>query len=104
MIYFIQHGVEGPIKIGYTNAKPSHRLSQFQAGNPVKLNLVGTMPGGESEEKELHRKFMIYRERGEWFHPSEELTQFILDNRSEDPDCDPEFILCLPDEFYAGAI
>lgn len=77
MIYFIQSGDSGPIKIGYTNGDAESRLRGLQTGNPEKLNLIMTMPGSINMEKKLHADFEKDRLNGEWFQASGKLIEFI---------------------------
>jgi len=82
VIYFIQQGEDGPIKIGYTNNKDvKQRLQGLQVGNAIKLRVITTIEGDESYEEALHNKFDKYRLQGEWFEASEELLYHI-----ENPD------------------
>lgn len=76
MIYFIQAGENGPIKIGVAIDVAS-RMSFLQSGNAEKLRLIGTMPGSYDEEKCLHRLAWKDRIRGEWFHPTH-LTMAVV--------------------------
>jgi hypothetical protein len=43
MIYFIQAGETGPIKIGKAN-DPAQRINQFQTAHHETLRLLGSMP------------------------------------------------------------
>jgi hypothetical protein len=90
-IYFIKHGPgdcellglhdgywdgETYVKIGRaTNLRT--RLGGIQCGNPITLDFLGCMYGGDPEEKELHRFLRQYRARGEWFRYSAPVAQFI---------------------------
>ena len=78
MIYFIQAGEYGPVKIGFTDCGIKKRIDQMQSGNHRKLNIIGYMFGTVKKEKELHKKFDEYRLLGEWFFASPELLSFIL--------------------------
>ncbi len=74
--YFIQSGVDGPIKIGFTSKEdPQERLRDLQTGNPEQLHLIAIIAG--NVERELHEQFKNDRISGEWFHPSPELLTFI---------------------------
>ncbi len=77
-IYFIQEEETNYIKIGFSE-NPVQRLKDFQTGNPNKLELIGQIEGGADEENNIHREFAEerIRETGEWFRPSERLTNFI---------------------------
>jgi hypothetical protein len=64
MIYFIQS--KQYVKIGFSD-NPESRLKELQTGSPVKLKLLGTMPGCFQTESELHKIFSHKRTNGEWF-------------------------------------
>ena len=66
MIYFIQQGGDGPIKIGLAE-DPYVRCDLLQVGNPEKLYVRAVMPGGLAEEAALHMRFADGAIRGEWF-------------------------------------
>jgi hypothetical protein len=80
-IYFIQAASgEGPVKIGWTRDVPSRRLAALQAGSPVELVIVATIPGGPAMEAELHAFFDAYRRHGEWFDaPADQLRQIMFE-------------------------
>lgn len=72
VIYFIQEGTDGPIKIGRTTQGHIHvRLSQLQCGNPSPLRLLGYLPGDLGLERAMHSILARHRLQGEWFaaHP-----------------------------------
>jgi hypothetical protein len=77
MIYFIQQGDAGPIKIGYTQYNVASRLSTIQSGNPQPLRCIATLDGTLADEYKLHRQFSDFHIRGEWFDPSPALLGFI---------------------------
>lgn len=78
MIYFIQVGVSGPIKIGYTsNSEAQSRLDGLQTSCPWPLRLIGTIPGEIEDERRFHRLFRRLRTHGEWFLPDQEIFDFI---------------------------
>jgi hypothetical protein len=75
MVYFIQMGENGPIKIGET--KSIHeRLEMLQVANPYRLRILWVYNGRKYGEAELHEKFKQYNIRGEWFWPVEEILEF----------------------------
>jgi hypothetical protein len=76
MVYFIQRSTNGPIKIGVAG-EPRKRLESLQTGSPEPLYLLGTLPGGKTEEAALHQKFGALLIRGEWFEPGDELIGFV---------------------------
>lgn len=76
MIYFIQEGLHGNIKIGRTSGDPQKRVAQLQCGNPRKLRLIGTVSEEFNAEKDWHEAYGMHHIRGEWFCPS----QCLLDD------------------------
>lgn len=68
MVYFIQQGLDGPIKVG-TADNPDGRLSQLQTAHVEKLYLRAVRRGGYELERQLHERFAAGRIRGEWFRP-----------------------------------
>lgn len=77
MIYFIQAGKSGPIKIGHTDNSVRERMAQLQTGCPYELNLLWQFIGDLNKEAEIHREFEHENIRGEWFRPSLELLDYI---------------------------
>lgn len=75
LVYFIQRG-KGPIKIGRAADVP-RRMMDIQNGNAERLRLLGTVPGGQKMETEMHRRFAAYRIGGEWFQCKGELAAFV---------------------------
>lgn len=82
MIYFLQSGQDGPIKIGFTNSI-DNRLSALQVNSPYSIKALGTMEGDEQKEKWLHEQFSDFHFRGEWFWPAKSLLKFIKDNTAD---------------------
>jgi len=79
MIYFIQSGSAGPIKIGYTRDRDSiqKRMYHLQNAQPVELNLIFTIEGTKKDEANLHARFKKYHIRGEWFKASRALLDYV---------------------------
>ena len=78
MVYFIQVGSDGPVKIGFTERDLAGRLTALQTGNSERLNVAGIIEGGGILlEKDLHCKFSHLRIRGEWFYFGEDLRTYI---------------------------
>lgn len=50
MIYFIQRGVDGPIKIGFTESNIEDRTRSIQTSCPEKLLLLGHVNGTIGQE------------------------------------------------------
>lgn len=66
VVYFVQSGSRGPIKIGIaTDVKK--RLSSMQTGNPVPMTLMASVPGSIEIERGLHQRFNVGRIANEWF-------------------------------------
>lgn len=76
LVYFIQSGVDGPIKIGITN-NITARFKALQTGSPVGLRLLTTLPGSSVLESTLHQRFSHLRLHGEWFSSTDELLGFV---------------------------
>jgi hypothetical protein len=85
VIYFIQAGEDGPIKIGLTNDLHK-RMGALRTGCPFKLRLLATTPGGLLKERALQRTFADDRTHGEWFNPSSALLALIAEIGEPDPD------------------
>jgi len=78
MIYFIQQGTKGPIKIGYTSGGIKKRMESLQTASPDKLRLLTTSEGTERDETILHRRFRADKLHGEWFYPSNSLMSYLF--------------------------
>lgn len=88
IIYFIQAGKDGLIKIGYTS-NLKKRISTLQVSSPQKLRVRKTIINQEVAlaavperviritEHNLHKRFKKYNAHGEWFYPSPEILHFI---------------------------
>lgn len=75
-VYFIQEGMDGPIKIG-RSTDPWKRLEALQSGNPRPLRLIAATRVGKSVhilERDLHRDFRDLHLLGEWYSPGPELV------------------------------
>lgn len=80
-VYFIESKDSGLIKIGYS-INPKQRFGSIKTMSPEHLELIGMMPGGKTEESELHKRFGESRAHGEWFTSSPELLDFIEPHRT----------------------
>ena len=57
MVYVVQAGKEGPVKIGWTKGPVEKRLGMLQVGCPDLLNLLYVFVKGDRNlEKFLHRR------------------------------------------------
>jgi hypothetical protein len=72
VIYFIQCGDGGPIKIGRAQ-NAWLRLGELQAANPYPLALIGARNGDRKAESAYHARFSAHKIRGEWFSPVREI-------------------------------
>jgi hypothetical protein len=73
IVYFIQAGENGPVKIGYTY-EPEKRL--------IAMRVV---PGNRYGERRLHQHFAHLRIRGEWFSFSEEMLTVAVEQQPTPP-------------------
>lgn len=55
-----------PVKIGVASTVES-RIAELQTGSPLPLYLIWKTRGGQSLERDLHKRFAPYRIHGEWF-------------------------------------
>ena len=95
LTYFIR--LNSFVKIGKTTHLKA-KIDTLQHASPYELELLGVtlIP-----EDELHDKFDHLRERGEWFHLTHELKDFILSEisrpQTETPSPQPERIESIRD-------
>lgn len=85
MVYFIQSGKRGPIKIG-TTRDVLRRLRLFQTGSAQPLTLIGAIPGGRKLERQIHQHLATDRLDGEWFKPTPDVRRWaqlaaVIDGR-----------------------
>jgi len=78
-VYFVKSG--GYVKIGVSNDIP-RRMKDLQTGSAETLELLHTESGSFDREAELHQQFDAYRVNGEWFQLSNEIIDYIKDNRT----------------------
>lgn len=75
-IYFIQAESVNLIKVG-RSINTDRRLVQLRLLSPVNLRIIGSVPGGPSEEVLIHSGLDYLRSHGEWFHATPMLRRFI---------------------------
>jgi hypothetical protein len=78
---YVYAGVRnGQIKIGISS-NPARRAKQLG------LTLLRVMPGDETTERELHRRFRAARIDREWFMPTAEVLSWLspLDDVPDEP-------------------
>lgn len=87
-VYFMQPVGGGPVKIGSTT-DVVRRQAELETYYSREMVLLGTIPGGADEEKEVHARFDRLRlGRTEQFKPALELMQFIGQPLLVDPNPD----------------
>lgn len=68
VIYVIQAGVDGPVKVGLTTQSGLRtRISRMQTGNPHTLFLRRLYVGDVLIESRIHMELGPWHLRGEWF-------------------------------------
>ena len=77
MIYFIQSGESGPVKIGKAD-DPVSRLSSLQVGSPDQLHIRAVLDVHDSVEGHLHSVLGNCRIRGEWFDTNELIVNIAM--------------------------
>lgn len=82
VVYFVQAGPGGPIKVGWTQ-DVDRRISELQTANAKKLVLLGTVSGTMETEASLHARFSHLRLEAEWFRDSAEIHTFLRENALE---------------------
>lgn len=66
VVYFIQAGENGPVKIGWSK-KVAQRVIDLQTGNPVKLEVLRVVEAEQWAEGWFHGEFDDLWLQGEWF-------------------------------------
>jgi hypothetical protein len=81
VVYFIQEGGQGFIKIGFSMGL-NYRLDDLGWATPHELKLLCAVPGSRSLERELHKRFAPALVKGEWFRPTSELLALVDEYRA----------------------
>ena len=76
MVYFIQAGENGPIKIGASSVPEMH-LDRLQQGNHEELRLIAVIPGERSLEKKVRADLKAFELGRKWFHATDEVLNYI---------------------------
>lgn len=76
VVYFIQAGENGPVKIGWSK-KITERVAGLQVGNPVKLTILRTVVAEPWVESWFHDEFDELRLQGEWFSFDEKMLSLL---------------------------
>lgn len=66
-VYFLKPiGMDGPYKVG-CSVIPERRLQTHDIWSPFKLELICTVPGTHSDERNVHFALKQWHRHGEWF-------------------------------------
>lgn len=77
-IYFLLAEGTDAVKIGYTHDfEMKSRMQQYHCHSPYNFDLLKILPGTMIEERNIHKRFVKLKIRGEWFKYTEELKEFI---------------------------
>lgn len=80
VVYFALDREAMLMKVGRTEDEGKRRTS-LQTGNGRTFEWLGSIPGGEAEERNLHAALVAWdptcRARGEWFRVTEELVERV---------------------------
>jgi len=82
MIYFIQAGDKGAVKIGFAK-DVEKRFAALQTGNHETLRLLKEIQGEIELEQEIHSLLKKYHVRGEWYTPDvmwDKMLKMIIDS------------------------
>jgi hypothetical protein len=79
LVYFVQAGPRGPIKVGWSQ-DVERRIAELQTANAAKLVLLGTVSGTLETEAALHARFSHLRLEAEWFRNSPEIHEFLRES------------------------
>jgi hypothetical protein len=83
MIYAIQVGDDGPVKIGRAK-NPASRMYELQIASPFRLKLLAECNWHDQNEEILHHHLRESYIRGEWFEPSEDVLEVVSLMRGND--------------------
>jgi hypothetical protein len=87
IVYFIQVGLSGPIKIGWSKLSVERRIKELQGANPDVLRCIGSINNSDqSKERELHELFHSLHILREWFRPGSELLDYIREHTGTIPE------------------
>lgn len=75
-VYFVEADGLGLVKIGYA-LDVRKRFIALMTASPVRLTLLGTLPGGAKLEAAIHAQLADHRAHGEWFHKSAEVLAVV---------------------------
>ncbi len=73
-VYYLSDGET--VKIGYTKDW-DERKKKYKTHSGRDVVLLAIHPGYRADETELHRRFKVYRKRGDWFYPGDPILEHI---------------------------
>jgi hypothetical protein len=76
MVYFIQAGKGGPVKIG-SAINVHSRLRTLQCAHYEKLAIIKVIPGKAKRERQIHKDLSAFKIRGEWFEFARDVEEYI---------------------------
>lgn len=77
-VYFLTNTNCNAIKIGYSSKDVHKRIKQLNTGSPEKIYLLAMISYGTKDlEKQLHKRFQLYKKNLEWFNVSDEILNYI---------------------------
>ncbi len=76
IVYFMQEGHDGPVKIGRAS-HPDALRAKLQPGHLKPLRVIATFPGDAARERIIHRDLKPFRLEGKWYSPARKLFQYI---------------------------
>jgi len=79
VVYFIQAGNNGPVKIGsiggFNLTAVGSRLNGLQTVSTEKLKIIACFNGGKEEEEYFHHKLRKFRVHHEWFNLNDKMIK-----------------------------
>lgn len=102
MIYAIQCGESGPIKIGRAR-NVRKRLTGLQISHFEKLHVRATLETLDDvgKELELHKRYAADRIRGEWFKPSPDVLAMVEQLKNTKPDTLQDYAMRIVEDYRA---
>lgn len=79
-VYFVRQGASKRVKIGRA-VNVDKRMNKLRHPLLGALKLMAKVPGGDVEEKALHKRFAEYRINGEWFRLEGALAEYVAELR-----------------------
>lgn len=76
VVYFVQQGVGGPIKVG-ASRNFEKRLKTLNTNSHVRMAVLATTPGGFELERDIHHELNAHRLEGEWFAPHPDVLAVV---------------------------